>query len=181
MVKIWFPKNSVIKIDATGDVTISNSTVLDTAFASATEITEQHKGFSVNLPIGDVNKIDLMGVTSQDSTDYQNAEVEELPAGMVEISGTIVLPGDELMESEIFGTGTAAGGTHTTYEPGQATRTKVAILLNLDDGTDEVSFAARNAYLTKYDISATGADGHFEVSVTFKCLPRDFFGPQFKD
>jgi formylmethanofuran dehydrogenase subunit A len=180
MVKIWFPKESTIKIDATGSITLSNTTVLSTAFTTATDITGQHKGFSINLPIADIEKIDLMGVTAQNGTEYQNAEVEEKPAGLVEISGTIVVPGDELMEAEIFGAGTSAS-SYTTYEPGQANRTKVAILFNLDDGTDAVNFACRNAYLTEYNVSATGADGHFEASVTFKCLPKDFFGPQYKD
>lgn len=176
MTKIFFPKEATIKIDAAADITISASTVLDTAFASATTITGQFKDISVNSPIGDVTKVDLMGTTSS----FQNAELEENPANLLEFSGTIVIPGDELMESEIFGTGTAAGGTHTTYQTGLATRVKLAVLLNVDDGSDEVNWAGTNVILTQHDLSM-GSDGHLEASVTFKCLARDFFGPQFKD
>lgn len=181
MVKVFFPKECSIRIDASASVTISNSTVFETAFSSATAIEGQFKDASLTSAIGDVDIINLLGVTAQDSTDYQNAELEEKPAGLMELSGTIIVPGNELMESEIFGTGTAAGGTHTTYESAQATRTKVAILFSVDDGTDSVSWACREAIVTEYNPSFTGADGHLEASVTFKCLPRDFLGPQFED
>ncbi len=108
---------------------------------------------------------------------------EETPAVLAEISANIVIPGDELMESEIFGAGTSAPAsstTHTTYQPGLATRTKVAILFNVDDGTDEVNFAATNITINAGDLSLN-ADGHLEGNVTFKALPRDWFGPQFKN
>lgn len=177
MTKVFFAKEATIKIDAAADISISATTVLDTAFASATTISGQFKDLSVTSSVADVEKIDLLGTTSS----YQNAELEEKPAGLMEISGTIIIPGDELLESEVFGSGTAAGGTHTTYETGLATRTKVALLLNVDDGTDEVNWACTNAVITEYNPSFTGADGHLEASVTFKCLPKDFFGPQFKD
>jgi len=176
MTKVFFPKEGTIKMDAIASVSLTAATVLDTAFASATNVTGQFKDISINLPVGDVEKIDLIGTT----TSFQNAELEEKPAGLCEISGTIIIPGDELMESEIFGTGTSAGGTHTTYQTGLATRTKIAILLNADDGTDEVNFAVTNAVVTEYNPSMS-SDGHLEASVTFKCLPKDAFGPQFKN
>lgn len=179
---IWFPRDSTIKIDATGDVTISNATVLDTAFASATEVTAGQKGIIITPGMHSVEIIHLMGVTAQDTTEYQNAEMEEKPPGLVKIAGSIVHQKDESgYDLEIFGTGTAAGGTHTTYEPGKAAPTKCAMLLNLDDGTDEVNYAARNLVFTQYEVSSTGADGHFEISFEAYCLPKDFFGPQFKD
>lgn len=179
MVKIWFPKEATIKIDAAADVTIAadGSTVLDTAFSSATAIEGQMKDISITSPVGDVEIIQLMGV---DGNDFQNAELEEKPPGLFEISGTIVVPGDELIESELFGAGTSAT-THTTYLPGKATRTKVAMLWNLDDSTDEVNWAVSEAIVTEYNPSTTGADGHVEASITLKGLPKNFFGPQFKD
>ena len=176
MTKVFFPKEGTIKMDASASVSLTAATVLDTAFASATNVTGQFKDISINLPVGDVEKIDLIGTT----TSFQNAELEEKPAGLCEISGTIIIPGDELMESEIFGNGTSASGTHTTYQSGLATRTKIAILLNCDDGTDEVNFAVTNAVVTEYNPSMS-SDGHLEASVTFKCLPKDAFGPQFKN
>lgn len=177
MTNLFFPKEATIKIDAAGTASYSASTVLDTAASAATAITGQFKDISITLPVADVDKIDLLGTTSS----FQNAELEEKSAPLCEVSGTIVLPGDEMMEGEIFGSGTAAGGTHTTYQAGLATRTKVEVLLNVDDGTDEVNFAITNAIVTEYSPKFTGADGHLEASVTFKCLPKDAYGPQFKD
>lgn len=176
MTKIFFPKEAVIKIDAAGTSSFAASTVLDTAASAGTAITGQFKDINITLPTADVDKVDLLGTTSS----FQNAELQENPAPLAEISGTIVVPGDELMESEVFGAGTAAGGTHTTYQAGLATRTKVEVLLNVDDGTDEVNFAIDNAVITEYSPSMS-SDGHMEASVTFKCLPKDCFGPQFKN
>jgi len=177
MTKIWFPKEASIKIDAAGTSSYSATTVFTTASSSATAIEGQFKDISITLPNADVEKIDLMGTTSS----YQNAEIEEKPAPLCEVSGTIVVPGDELMSSEIFGSATAAGGTHSTYQAGLATRTKIELLLNVDDGTDSVSFVIDDAYVTEWNPSFTGADGHMEASVTFKCLPKNALGPQFKD
>lgn len=177
MVTIFEAAEATIKIDAAADLSVSASTVLDTAFASATDVTAQFKDFSISGGVGDAEKIDLMGTTSS----FQNAELEEKPPAIVEVSGTIVIPGDELVSSEIFGSGTAASGTHTTYQPGLASKTKVGVLLNVDDGTDEVNWAIDNAVITEFSPSFTGADGHLEASITFKCLPKDLYGPQFKD
>lgn len=176
MTKIFFPKEATIKIDAAGTGSFASNIVLDTAASAATAITGQFKDISITLPTADVEKVDLLGTTSG----FQNAEMQENPAGLCEVSGKIVVPGDELMESEIFGSGTAAGGTHTTYQAGLATRTKLQILLNADDGTDEVNFGIDYAYVTEYTPSMS-ADGHMEASVTFKCLPKYAFGPQFKN
>ena len=179
MTNAFFAKECTIKIDLSGTATVTAALVLDTAFSAATGITGQFKNVNFKPPVGDVDKVDLMGTTS----DFQNAEIEEKPAGMCELSGTVIIPGDEMMEAEVFGAGTAApaaGSTHTTYRTGLATRTKVEVLLNLDDSTDKVNFAIVNAYITQWDVKGT-ADGYFEADVTFKCLPRDSYGPQFKD
>lgn len=176
MTKVFFAKEATVKVDAAGTSSFAATTVLDTAASAGTAVEGQFKDLSITLPVGDVEKIDLIGTTSS----FQNAELDEKPAGLAEISGTLILPGDELMESEIFGAGTAAGGTHTTYQAGLATRTKVEFMLNLDDGTDEVNFAFDNVVVTEYNPSLN-SDGHMEASFTGKCLPKDCFGPQFKD
>ena len=59
-VKVFHAKEGTIKIDASGDVTLSSSTVIDTAFASATAITTQFKDFSIKCPVADVDKIDFI-------------------------------------------------------------------------------------------------------------------------
>jgi len=176
MVNVFYAKEATVKIDAAGTSTFATNTVLDTEASSATAITAQFKDLSINMPVGDVEKIDLLGTTSS----YQNAEMDEKPAGLYEVSGTLILEGDELLNAEVWGSPTAAGGTHSTYSTGLASRSQVELMINLDDGTDEVNFAFDYAYITQFDVSLA-SDGHVEVSVTFKGLPKYAYGPQFKD
>jgi hypothetical protein len=178
MTKIWFAKEAVVKIDSASDITIDTSAALDTFFSSATAIEGQMKDITFKQPMGDVDLINLHGT---DANGYQNAEGEEKPAVLGEISGTLIVPGDELMMGEIFGSGTDIASTHTRYNPGKASMTRIAMLLNLDDSTDEFSIAVDNAWTTEFEVKSTGADGHFEATVTMKCLPRDWYGPEFKD
>lgn len=177
MVQILWAKNGTFKMDAAADVTLSATTVLDTAFASATAVTGQFKDLSVDAMNNDPDIIHLVGTTS----DFQNAEIDEKPPGLFTISGTLVLPGDEVMEAEALGSGSAAGGTHTTYRLGKASLTKVAFLINIDNSSEEVNFASTNSIVSKYSPKLGGADGHWEVDFELKCLPRDFYGPQWKD
>lgn len=178
MANIWFAKNAVVKIDLSSNVTITGAAALDTFFSGGSAITGQMKDISITEPKGDMDKIDLLGT---DASGYQNAEAEEKPAVNGEVSGTLILDGDEVLESFFYDAGSAVAGTHTRYSPGLATVRKISMLLNLDDGTDEVNIALDNAYPTAKDMKVTGADGHFEITFTAKCLPRDFYGPEFKD
>ena len=175
--KIWFAKESVIKLDLASNISIGTA-ALDTYFSTGSAIQGVMKDITVTEPIPDVDKIDLLGT---DSSGFQNAELEEKPAAMVEISGTMILPGDEVSESILYGTSSQTGGTHTRYRSGIATRRKIAFLLNLDDSTDEVNYAGDNMLMTSKDVKVTGADGHYEVSTTIKGLPRDWYGPEFKN
>jgi hypothetical protein len=178
--KVWHAKESVVKLGLATSVNITAGTVLDTAFSATSAITGVMKDITVTEPMGDIEKIDLLGT---DSNGFQNAEVEEKPAGLVEVSGTLILPGDEEAEQFLYDAGTATtnGTGWTTYRAGKASRRKLAILLNLDDGTDEVNYAGTNMYPTARDAKVTGADGHYETTFTVKGLPRDWFGPQFKN
>jgi len=173
--KIWHAREAVIKVDA--NPTITTAAALDTFF-SGTAITGIIKDVTLKMPSSDVEKIDLHG---EDSGSFQNAELEEKPYGMAELSGTAVLPGDEIVEILFFPTGTTISTTHTRYRPGTGTRKTPSILINLDDGTDEVSYALDNCFVTVDEVKTTGADGHWEFTFTAKCLPRDFYGPEFKN
>lgn len=180
--KVWYAKEAAIKLISATGASITSAAAIDTFFTSGTAIEGTMKDITFTEPIGDVDILQFHGVTARDDgVSFQNAEAEEKPAGMGEVSGTAILPGDEAMEAIIYGTGVAVGGTHTRYAPGNQSKTKVAVLLNLTDGTDEVSYAVDNAWLTAREVKSTGADGHMEVSVSFKCLPRDWYGPEFKN
>ena len=128
-----------------------------------------------------VEQADVINLLGTDANSFQNAEINEQPSPLTEITGTLVLPGDELSELEFFGAGTAVAGTHTRYLTGIVSLPALAFLVNLTDGTDEVNFAFDNCKLTQWDPSFTGADGHMEISFTAVCLARDTFGPEFLD
>jgi len=179
MTKVWHAKEAVIKVDLNSAITITTAGALDTFFTGTVTgktITGVMKDITITEPSIDVEKIDLMGNTSS----FQNAELEEKPASMVEVSGTAILPGDEVSESVFYPTVDGPSG-FTRYQPGQSSITKVALLLNLDDSTDEVSYAGVNMVVSARESKVTGPDGHFEVTWTLKCLPKDWFGPEFKD
>jgi hypothetical protein len=173
--KVWYAKEATVKIGS-GTV-ISGATAVWNMFGSGTTITGVLKDISITEPVGDVDKIDILGT---DTAGFQNAEVEEKPAGMVEMSGTMILPGDEVTELMMYGGGSAVVGGYTRYRPGLATRTKFSLLVDLNDSTDRVSIGMAYAWLSQKDIKVTGADGHFESSFTAKCLPRDY-AIDFKD
>lgn len=178
MVVIFYAKNGTFKMDAAASISISATTVLDTAFASATAVTGIFKDLTAEATNAEVDIINLCGTTG----DYQNAAMDEKPPGLVTISGTLVVPGDEVATTEALGSGTAAGGTHTTYRIGKASLTKIAFLVNIDNSSEEVNWAGTNMIVTKFGSpKLSGADGHYEMDFEAKCLPTDFYGPQFKD
>lgn len=178
MATIWGVSEAVVKIDAAADVTITSGGALDSFFGSATAIEAKMKDISITEPIQDTEIVNLLG---EDANKFQNADKDRKPAGLAECTGTLILSGDENIESEVFsGVSSAITGGFTRYQPAKTTMAEVSILLNLDDGTDEFNVVLDNADLTSRDLPITGSDGHFEMNVTFKCLPKDYYF-EFKD
>jgi hypothetical protein len=173
--KVWHAREAVVKMAQ--DVTITGAAALDTFFSAGSTVTGVMKDISITEPNSDVSSIDLLGI---DSNGFQNIEGEVKPYGMAEVTGTMILPGDEVVESFMFPAGSAIAATHTRYQPGKVSRRTPSILLNLNDGTDTVNIVLDNAWITARDVKVTGADGHFEATFTAKCLPRDFY-LEFKD
>ena len=111
---------------------------------------------------------------------HQNADWDEKTYEAGTIKGTLVMRGDEQLETLIYGSGTAINATHTRYRPGDGNRLTPAILANFDDSTYEVNFVLDNAHVKIGERKQT-ADGHAEYDFEAQCLPADFFGPEFKD
>lgn len=172
-VKVWYPKQAKVYLKvATASPNFVPTLNLNTYFSSGSALTGIMKDISITEPIGDVDKIDLLGTDSQG---FQNAEVEEKPASMGEISGTIVIPGTVASQRAmgvLYGAQTTGPSGYYTFRPGLATRTQNAILLDITDGTDEVAIGVAAGYTTAKDIKVTGADGHFEGTFTMKFLPK---------
>jgi len=175
MGKIWQAREAVVKIDLASNVTIGTSAALDTFFSSGTAMQGDLKEVSISGSEGAVEQIDLIG---EDTNSFQNADKDKKPFGMVELTGKLVLRGDETIETFAYGTSVAVNGTHTRYQPG--IRQEVSVLINNDDATNEYSAVLDNADVTKMGDLALNADGHWERDFSITCLARDFY-EEFKD
>ena len=182
MVKVWQARETVLRYKAA--VSVVTTALLDTT-VDATAFESNCKNVTIVEPEGAIEKIDLLGETSG----FQNAQLDEKPFGLARISGTLVQPGDEVLETMFCGAGVAVitgnSATHTRYQVGDSTSAKTrvaaAFLVNLDDGTDEVNILLNNAYVIKLgDKTISGADGHWEQSFEAVCLPKDYY-VEYKD
>lgn len=176
-VKIWYAKEGIFKIDLASNVSIDASGPIDADFGTGSAVAGVYKDLRITLSQPDVDQINLVG---SDTAGFQNAELEEKPPVLTEMSGTLVLPGDEGVEEFFFDAGTVVAGGYTRYQPGKSSVRKLAFLINLTDGTDVVNIAMDNMVGTSGEIRLTGADGHWETSYSGKCLARDAF-IEFKD
>jgi len=183
MVLFRAPHTAVSVADA-AQISVDASTLLESEFsaASATAIEARMKNVTVAFPEGDVEIVPLLGETSN----FQNAEIDDKPFGLAELTGTFIVTEDELLAHNskhlFFGSATAVGGTHSRYQPGKTdgsgtfSRPTSSWLVKLDDGTDELMIVLDAARITKMgDIKLDSADGHWEFEVTVKCLPQNVY------
>ena len=181
---LWRAPHAEVKVDLASNITLTTSAALDTFFGSSTSISGKLKNVSVVVPEGDVELINFLGVTSS----FQNTELDQKAFGLAELSGTLILGHDEVLEGQtshthlFFGAGVSINsGAHYRYQAGKITngefiRPDCAWLINITDGTDEVNMLLDNAFITKFgDVKIDDADGHWEVDVTVKCKPADFY------
>lgn len=176
MSKVWRANHVTIKVDAAADVSIDTNNELSSFFGSATAITGYCKSVEITPPEGPVDKIDLLGETSN----FQNAELHEKPFGLAKMTGTLLMQGDEIFETYYGGAGTSlTSASYTRYQYGSSesgkTRADIAIVAYLDDGTDAVEVCLDNAKITKLSPRRiSGADGHWEQDFEIICLAKDY-------
>jgi hypothetical protein len=178
MADVWLAKDCTLKIVDADNIYVDATTTLDTEFTNstggATSFTVYAKDVTITEPEGSIDKIDLLGV---DGNSFQNALLDHKPYGLARITCTMVLDGDESIESFVYGTGTQiATNTYTRYQSKDSVRQPCAILVNLDDGTDEVNIVLDEAIIIDLgDRKISGADGHWEMELEAVCLPKDFY------
>lgn len=159
-------------------ISIDTSGPLDGDFSGGTAISGSTKDLTLTVPEGAVEMENFLG---EDANGFQNAKFNEsaFAEGMAE--GTFVVEGDEILESLAFGSGTAVTGGFTRYQPGDGSRVLTgALLLNLDNGSEEVNVVLNNVVINIGEIKPTGTDGHWEMGFSAKCLPADFY-IEYKD
>jgi len=164
---------------STAAITFDTSTALDAESWPST--LTQVKDVTLAIPEGAVEKVDFLGETSG----FQNAIYDEKPFTVAKFTGTLMMTGDEQLEALFAGGGTAISGgwTRRTYGDSTTAKTRViigAIMLNLDNGSEEYTAVLNNVYVTKFERKPTGSDGYFDVDFECECLPVDFTD-EFKD
>lgn len=172
---ILHARESTVKF-STSAISIATTGPIDADFTGSAE--GQVKDLTITPPEGTVEKIDFLGETSG----FQNAIYNEGSFGIAKVSGTLTMSGDEQIIAFMGGSsGTSVTGGYTRYQFGLSTATKTrqttgAILLNLENGSEELSFVLNNVMFTKIgDVKATGTDGHWEVAFEAECLPSNFY------
>lgn len=163
-------RKAVVKIAA--DITIPAADSFEPAFSGGTAIEGYMKDVSITPPEGAVEMEAMLG---EGTSGHQHAMFNESAYEPAEVSGTLVVPEEDLLHEMVYGAGDSAG-THTQWRPGDGSRpTDYAVLVKLDNGVDEYEILLNNVVANFGDVSLTGADGHFEVEFTATCLPVDYY------
>ncbi len=173
--KTWKPRECEIKFAAS--VTITTAGKLASFFSGGTTITAAMKEVTIQEPAYKPEKIDELG---EDATGFQNADWDEKVYDVGSLKGTLVMRGDEQIESFIYGSGTAVTGGYTRYRPGDGNRLTPAILVVWADGTKEVAAVLDSAHVSIGERKQT-SDGAAEYDFEAVCLPTAWYGPEYKD
>ena len=173
-----YSAEAVVKVDLASNVTVTTAANLDTFFSTGTAIESLMKDVTIVEPKGDTGKVDLIG---QDTNGYQHAVKDRKPASMAEVSGTLILPADGTGLSFFYDDSVSVTGGATRYRSGKVDVKEVSFLLQLTSGTDEINFVLHDCDITSKDTKVSGADTHFEVTFTAKCLPSNYYGPEIVD
>lgn len=180
---------------ATGAITWDTSTTLDaeTLTGNVAEV----KDMTLTTPEHTAERIPCLGNVTQ--TIGANARTAATVTGVVgavfqnmalcvgtlnnwKLEGTLVLTGDEQFQ-HILGLdgGTAINATDHRYAVGNlhtsfyfAKNQLGTLRVFWNNGSETNAAALTNVWISKIgDIKPTGADGHYEVTFTAECLPKD--------
>lgn len=168
-----------ITIKVASLITIGSGSTLPSTFDGASPVTvTTAKNVTIVEPERESEKIDQLGI---DSNNFQNAQLEEKPTGMGEISGTLVHDGDEVLEPYYYGAASIAGPSgYTRWQVGQGSNQSCALLAYVYDGTKQVAFVLDSARITKLGEAKLSVDGHMEQDFKAICLPKNFY-KEFKN
>ena len=173
----WNAKQAELSFAPTSSITLDGSTTYDSQFNSAGEtvITAYAKDITVTPPELSTELIHTLG---SDAQSFQNSYVEEKPAAMAKVEGTLVMQGDEIFETMFTGTANVTGYMDYYINTGQ--RNAYDIFVHFSDGTDEIAVVLHDGFINLGDRKPTAVDGHWEQGFSFTCRPNDY-REQFKD
>lgn len=170
----------------TSAVTFDVSTLLSAETYSGGTINEA-KNITVAMPKSELELIPLLGETTITigngvpvASMSQNSIIDEKNWTNAVVTGTLVLDGDEILETLTSGSGTAvASNSYKRYAPGDSVSGKTritvgALMIDLNNGSEAVTVVLSNVTINLGEVKPTGADGHFEQDFEATCLPEHF-------
>lgn len=187
----------VLKFD-TAAVTFSESAALDTFYATTATVAQliACKNITITPPKNTPKQVNLLGTETVTvgaavpmSGTFQNAIIDEGAFSEGKMTCTMILTGDPTNLPDFIilacGSGQAVSTTHYRYsfgasDSGETQNASGSILLNCDNGYEEVSLVMNNPYVVIGDIKPTSMDGHFEVDFEATCLAKNFVLEQKK-
>jgi len=168
---LWEAREATVKIGALLAAVQGSTTLLSQV--TGTDFTGECKSISITGGERDVDVIPLLG---EDATGFANQESEEKSVGsMREISMTLVYKDYDV---SVFSTGTVSTfDAASSYKrlQGDLARTKRAVIVSFNSGTDYVNILLNNAFSLKLGDVSLDADGHAEQEIVFKCLAKDYY------
>lgn len=174
-VEVFHARDVTVKVALASAVTIGSNT-LASYFTTATTLAKVKE---VSITRGDYD-FEQVNYHGEDSNGYQNMGKVRAPVGAGEMQMTIDNDNYRTLAALCYDTTTTINTSWVRFSTGNAARKQVSLLVVADDGTDYCAFAMDDAELTSTEDSSTGADGNLEKSMTFKCLAKDLYGPEFK-
>lgn len=171
----WNAKQAEVQFLASESITLDSSTTYKTQFTSGETVTAYMKDLTITPPELTTELVHTMG---SDAQYFQNSYIEEKPAGMAKLEGTLIMQGDELFEQFFTGATNVTG--YTDYYINTTQRNNKSMLVLFDDGTDEIAIVLHEGFINLGERKPTAVDGHWEQSFTFTCRPNDY-REQFKD
>ena len=173
--KTYSAREGELYIAYADQITFDSSTNLSGAFSSAGHsIASAIKNITVTPPETGWDKQDFIG---QNTDGFQNQLLDEKPAGVATVTGTLVLAEDETIEDYLVsGSVISAPAGYTRRGVGESSQTVAACVVLGKGGSDkQASFAFDNARATKWgDVRISGPDSHWEQDFTIICLAKDF-------
>lgn len=175
-VEVFHARDVLVKAIAATSVTIGSNT-LSSYFTSGITL---DKVKEVTITRGD-RDFDQSNYHGEDSNGFQNQGKVRKPVGPAEIKLTLDNANYRTLAALCYDSSTTINTSYTRFTDGNAARKMIALLVVADDGSDYFAYAVDDAELTSSEDSSTGADGNMEVKMTFKCLAKDLYGPEFKN
>jgi hypothetical protein len=173
--EVFHARDVTIKAIAASSVTIGSNT-LSSYFTSGVTLA---KAKEVSITRGD-RDFEQQNYHGEDANGFQNMGKVRSPNGPGEMKVTIDNDNYKAIAALVYDSSSTINTSYTRYTDGNANRKMVALLVMADDGSDYCAFAMDDAELTSTEDASTGADGILEKSMTFKCLAKDLYGPEFK-